>query len=86
MSSFILFSQVGMNSKNVFGQPRMIASLREACSPRPIRKSTVLEDLKKLIVMDETEDNLQGDSVCDVFSCTAINNLGQKCGKTVLFC
>ncbi|XP_065142896.1 uncharacterized protein [Paramisgurnus dabryanus] len=53
-------SQVEMNSKNVFGQPRMIASLREVCSPRPIRKSTVLEDLKKLIVMDETEDDPQG--------------------------
>nr|XP_055036605.1 signal-induced proliferation-associated 1-like protein 1 isoform X3 [Misgurnus anguillicaudatus] len=57
-------SQVEMNSKNVFGQPRMIASLREACSPRPIRKSTVLEDLKKLIVMDETEDDPQRDPVC----------------------
>ncbi|KAL1253035.1 hypothetical protein QQF64_017728 [Cirrhinus molitorella] len=55
-------SQVDENSKNVFGQPRVIASLRAACSPRPVRKSTVVEDLKKLIVMDDTEDSAQGDS------------------------
>ncbi|XP_051955431.1 signal-induced proliferation-associated 1-like protein 1 isoform X2 [Xyrauchen texanus] len=55
-------SQVDGNSKNVFGQPRVIASLRAACSPQPVRKSTVVEDLKKLIVMDDTEDNAQGDS------------------------
>ncbi|ROL47554.1 Signal-induced proliferation-associated 1-like protein 3 [Anabarilius grahami] len=55
-------SQVDVNSKNVFGQPRVIASLRAACSPRPVRKSTMVEDLKKLIVMDDTEDSAQGDS------------------------
>ncbi|KAK7131205.1 hypothetical protein R3I94_016361 [Phoxinus phoxinus] len=55
-------SQVDVNSKNVFGKPRVIASLRAACSPRPVRKSTVVEDLKKLIVMDDTEDSAQGDS------------------------
>ncbi|KAK9955319.1 hypothetical protein ABG768_015201 [Culter alburnus] len=55
-------SQVDVNSKNVFGQPRVIASLRAACSPRPVRKSTMVEDLKKLIVMDDTEDCAQGDS------------------------
>ncbi|XP_052393927.1 uncharacterized protein LOC127942288 [Carassius gibelio] len=55
-------SQVDVNSKNVFGEPRVIASLRAACSPRPVRKSTVVEDLKKLIVMDDTEDSNQGDS------------------------
>ncbi|XP_016136443.1 signal-induced proliferation-associated 1-like protein 3 [Sinocyclocheilus grahami] len=55
-------SQVNVNSKNVFGQPRVIASLRAACSPRPVRKSTVVEDLKKLIVMDDTQDSAQGDS------------------------
>ncbi|XP_042604322.1 uncharacterized protein LOC109080336 isoform X2 [Cyprinus carpio] len=60
-------SQVDVNSKNVFGQPRVIASLRAACSPRPVRKSTVVEELKKLIVMDDTEDSSQGDSVCDLF-------------------
>ncbi len=57
-----------MNSRNVFGQPRMIASLRAECSPRPVRKSTVVEELKKLIVMDDTEDSAQGDSVCDLFT------------------
>ncbi|XP_067280400.1 uncharacterized protein [Pseudorasbora parva] len=55
-------SQVDGNSKNVFGKPRVIASLRAACSPRPVRRSTVVEDLKKLIVMDDTEDSAQGDS------------------------
>ncbi|XP_026052049.1 uncharacterized protein LOC113038668 isoform X2 [Carassius auratus] len=55
-------SQVDVRSKNVFGQPRVIASLRAACSPRPVRKSTVVEELKKLIVMDDTEDSSQGDS------------------------
>ncbi|XP_058613193.1 signal-induced proliferation-associated 1-like protein 3 isoform X2 [Onychostoma macrolepis] len=55
-------SQVDTNSKNVFGQPRVIASLRAACSPRPVRKSTVVEELKKLIVMDDTEDSAKGDS------------------------
>ncbi|XP_051536828.1 signal-induced proliferation-associated 1-like protein 1 isoform X2 [Myxocyprinus asiaticus] len=59
-----VISQVDVNSKNVFGQPRVIASLRAACSPQPVRKSTVVEDLKKLIVMDDTEDNAQGDSSC----------------------
>lgn len=62
----MFFSQVDVNSKNVFGQPRVIASLRAACSPRPVRKSTMVEDLKKLIVMDDTEDCAQGDSVRDV--------------------
>ncbi|KAA0720016.1 Signal-induced proliferation-associated 1-like protein 3 [Triplophysa tibetana] len=55
-------SQVATNSKNVFGQPRIVASLRAACSPRSVRKSTVLEDLKKLIVMDDTEDDPRDDS------------------------
>ncbi|XP_057216516.1 signal-induced proliferation-associated 1-like protein 3 isoform X2 [Triplophysa rosa] len=55
-------SQVATNSKNVFGQPRIMASLRAACSPRSVRKSTVLEDLKKLIVMDDTEDDPRDDS------------------------
>lgn len=62
------FSQVDMISKNVFGQPRMTASLRAACSPRAARKSTVLEDLKKLIVMDDTENGPRDDSVCFQFA------------------
>ncbi|XP_043077247.1 uncharacterized protein LOC122326433 isoform X2 [Puntigrus tetrazona] len=55
-------SQVDVSSRNVFGQPRVIASLRAACSPRPVRKSSVVEELKKLIVMDDTEDSARGDS------------------------
>lgn len=45
--------QVDMNSKNVFGQPRLRASLRDLRSPRrPPHKSTIEDDLKKLIIMD----------------------------------
>lgn len=41
-----------MNSKNVFGQPRLRASLRDLRSPRRTYKSTIEDDLKKLIIMD----------------------------------
>ncbi|XP_056586228.1 uncharacterized protein LOC130407432 isoform X2 [Triplophysa dalaica] len=61
-NGYINVSQVATNSKNVFGQPRIVASLRVACSPRAVRKSTVVEDLKKLIVMDDTEDDPRDDS------------------------
>ncbi|XP_041090532.1 signal-induced proliferation-associated 1-like protein 3 isoform X2 [Polyodon spathula] len=44
--------QVEVNSKNVFGQPRLRASLRDLRSPRKTYKSTIEDDLKKLIVMD----------------------------------
>ncbi|KAJ8385042.1 hypothetical protein AAFF_G00195720 [Aldrovandia affinis] len=44
--------QVDLNSKNVFGQPRLRASLRDLRSPRRSHKSTIEDDLKKLIIMD----------------------------------
>lgn len=44
--------QIDMNSKNVFGQPRLRASLRDLRSPRRTYKSTIEDDLKKLIIMD----------------------------------
>ncbi|XP_052008667.1 signal-induced proliferation-associated 1-like protein 3 [Xyrauchen texanus] len=44
--------QVDMNSKNVFGEPRLRASLRDLRSPRKSHKSTIEDDLKKLIIMD----------------------------------
>lgn len=44
--------QVDTNAKNVFGQPRLRASLRDLRSPRKNYKSTVEDDLKKLILMD----------------------------------
>lgn len=44
--------QVDTNAKNVFGQPRLRASLRDLRSPRKNYKSTIEDDLKKLIVMD----------------------------------
>uniref|UniRef100_A0A672UKL7 Signal induced proliferation associated 1 like 3 n=1 Tax=Strigops habroptila TaxID=2489341 RepID=A0A672UKL7_STRHB len=40
--------------KNVFGQPRLRASLRDLRSPRRSYKSTIEDDLKKLIIMDTT--------------------------------
>ncbi|GAA6094447.1 uncharacterized protein LOC113638555 isoform X1 [Tachysurus ichikawai] len=49
--------QVDTKSKNVFGQPRVIATLRSGCTPRPACKTTVVEDLKKLILMDEVTDS-----------------------------
>ncbi|XP_069043920.1 signal-induced proliferation-associated 1-like protein 3 [Lepisosteus oculatus] len=44
--------QIDVNSKNVFGQPRLRASLRDLRSPRKTHKSTIEDDLKKLIIMD----------------------------------
>ncbi|XP_039217772.1 signal-induced proliferation-associated 1-like protein 3 isoform X2 [Crotalus tigris] len=54
--------QVDLSTKNVFGQPRLRASLRDLRSPRKAYKSTIEDDLKKLIIMDsaglEQEDEL----------------------------
>ncbi|XP_063168502.1 signal-induced proliferation-associated 1-like protein 3 [Candoia aspera] len=44
--------QVDLSTKNVFGQPRLRASLRDLRSPRKTYKSTIEDDLKKLIIMD----------------------------------
>ncbi|XP_030073179.1 signal-induced proliferation-associated 1-like protein 3 isoform X1 [Microcaecilia unicolor] len=46
--------QVDMTTKNVFGQPRLRASLRDLRSPRKNYKSTIEDDLKKLIIMDNS--------------------------------
>uniref|UniRef100_A0A8C8VFI7 Signal induced proliferation associated 1 like 3 n=1 Tax=Pelusios castaneus TaxID=367368 RepID=A0A8C8VFI7_9SAUR len=46
--------QMDMNTKNVFGQPRLRASLRDLRSPRKNHKSTVEDALKKLIIMDSS--------------------------------
>nr|XP_020491759.1 signal-induced proliferation-associated 1-like protein 3 isoform X1 [Labrus bergylta] len=53
--------QVDMNSKNVFGQPRLRASLRDLRSPRRTYKSTIEDDLKKLIIMDNPGETPQRD-------------------------
>uniref|UniRef100_UPI0037E8009E signal-induced proliferation-associated 1-like protein 3 isoform X2 n=1 Tax=Semicossyphus pulcher TaxID=241346 RepID=UPI0037E8009E len=53
--------QVDMNSKNVFGQPRLRASLRDLRSPRRTYKSTIEDDLKKLIIMDNPGEAPQRD-------------------------
>ncbi|XDV28674.1 hypothetical protein PO909_031898, partial [Leuciscus waleckii] len=54
--------QVDMNSKNVFGQPRLRASLRDLRSPRRSHKSTIEDDLKKLIIMDNPADTPSRDA------------------------
>uniref|UniRef100_A0A8C7R6H7 Signal-induced proliferation-associated 1 like 3 n=1 Tax=Oncorhynchus mykiss TaxID=8022 RepID=A0A8C7R6H7_ONCMY len=56
-----VFRQVDVNSKNVFGQPRLRASLRDLRSPRRSHKSTVEDDLKKLIIMDSPGEIPQRD-------------------------
>ncbi|KAM6933454.1 signal-induced proliferation-associated 1-like protein 3 isoform 2-T2 [Xenentodon cancila] len=53
--------QVDINSKNVFGQPRLRASLRDLRSPRRTYKSTIEDDLKKLIIMDSPGETMQRD-------------------------
>lgn len=54
---------VDANSKNVFGQPRLRASLRDLRSPRRTYKSTIEDDLKKLIIMDSPGETPQRDPV-----------------------
>lgn len=57
------FRQVDTNSKNVFGQPRLRASLRDLRSPRRSHKSTIEDDLKKLIIMDNPAETPSRDAV-----------------------
>lgn len=70
---------VDTNSKNVFGQPRLRASLRDLRSPRRTYKSTIEDDLKKLIIMDSPGDTPQRDPVrnlsdrADVNSAAGVN-------------
>uniref|UniRef100_A0A8C5SCK1 Signal induced proliferation associated 1 like 3 n=1 Tax=Laticauda laticaudata TaxID=8630 RepID=A0A8C5SCK1_LATLA len=45
---------IDVSTRNVFGQPRLRASLRDLRSPRKAHKSTIEDDLKKLIIMDPT--------------------------------
>uniref|UniRef100_A0A8C2ZWG0 Signal-induced proliferation-associated 1-like protein C-terminal domain-containing protein n=1 Tax=Cyclopterus lumpus TaxID=8103 RepID=A0A8C2ZWG0_CYCLU len=59
--SNVTTTQVDTNSKNVFGQPRLRASLRDLRSPRRTYKSTIEDDLKKLIIMDNPGETPQRD-------------------------
>lgn len=63
MSTSCISRQVDTNSKNVFGQPRLRASLRDLRSPRRTYKSTIEDDLKKLIIMDNPGEMPQRDPV-----------------------
>ncbi|XP_051018735.1 signal-induced proliferation-associated 1-like protein 3 [Acomys russatus] len=53
---------VDTNAKNVFGQPRLRASLRDLRSPRKNYKSTIEDDLKKLIIMDNVGPEQERDT------------------------
>ncbi|XP_064293481.1 signal-induced proliferation-associated 1-like protein 3 isoform X2 [Phalacrocorax carbo] len=54
--------QVDATTKNVFGQPRLRASLRDLRSPRKSYKSTIEDDLKKLIIMDNAATEPERDA------------------------
>uniref|UniRef100_A0A8P0PKG5 Signal induced proliferation associated 1 like 3 n=1 Tax=Canis lupus familiaris TaxID=9615 RepID=A0A8P0PKG5_CANLF len=54
--------QVDTSTKNVFGQPRLRASLRDLRSPRKNYKSTIEDDLKKLIIMDNLAPEQERDA------------------------
>ncbi|XP_069406453.1 signal-induced proliferation-associated 1-like protein 3 isoform X1 [Ovis canadensis] len=54
--------QVDSSTKNVFGQPRLRASLRDLRSPRKNYKSTIEDDLKKLIIMDNLAPEQERDT------------------------
>ncbi|XP_045078644.1 signal-induced proliferation-associated 1-like protein 3 [Coregonus clupeaformis] len=57
--------QVDMTSQNVFGQPRVLASLRGPPSPRQTRKTTNLEEeLRRLIIPDNTSEDSGRDAYC----------------------
>uniref|UniRef100_A0A8C3C2L8 Signal induced proliferation associated 1 like 3 n=1 Tax=Cairina moschata TaxID=8855 RepID=A0A8C3C2L8_CAIMO len=60
--------QVDAGTKNVFGQPRLRASLRDLRSPRKPYKSTVEADLKKLILMDSAAPEPERDTVSTISS------------------
>ncbi|MEQ2160636.1 hypothetical protein GOODEAATRI_001449 [Goodea atripinnis] len=62
--------QVDTNSKNVFGQPRLRASLRDLRSPRRTYKSTIEDDLKKLIIMDNPDESLCSGRREATFACS----------------
>ncbi|CAB1352706.1 unnamed protein product, partial [Coregonus sp. 'balchen'] len=56
--------QVDMTSQNVFGQPRVLASLRGPPSPRQTRKTTNLEEeLRRLIIPDNTSEDSGRDAI-----------------------
>ncbi|XP_035639096.1 uncharacterized protein LOC118391700 [Oncorhynchus keta] len=57
--------QVDMTSQNVFSQPGVLASLRGPSSPRQTRKTTNLEEeLRRLIIMDNTSEESGRDAYC----------------------
>uniref|UniRef100_A0A8C5TI97 Signal induced proliferation associated 1 like 3 n=1 Tax=Malurus cyaneus samueli TaxID=2593467 RepID=A0A8C5TI97_9PASS len=48
------WGKMGIFQVNVFGQPRLRASLRDLRSPRRLPKSSIEDDLKRLILMDNS--------------------------------
>lgn len=74
------------STKNVFGQPRLRASLRDLRSPRKNYKSTIEDDLKKLIIMDnlapeqERETGVRGGCPCHAHTHARMRAVGQAEG------
>ena len=74
------------STKNVFGQPRLRASLRDLRSPRKNYKSTIEDDLKKLIIMDnlapeqEREAGVRGGCPCHAHTHARMRAVGQAEG------
>ncbi|PNJ06846.1 SIPA1L3 isoform 3 [Pongo abelii] len=65
--------QVDTNTKNVFGQPRLRASLRDLRSPRKNYKSTIEDDLKKLIIMDNLGPEQERDAGVPTISASELS-------------
>lgn len=75
------------STKNVFGQPRLRASLRDLRSPRKNYKSTIEDDLKKLIIMDnlapeqERETGVRGGCPCHAHTHARMRAIRQAEGQ-----
>ncbi|XP_043918205.1 signal-induced proliferation-associated 1-like protein 3 [Protopterus annectens] len=54
--------QIDMTSKNIFGEPRLRASLRDLRYPRKNYKSSIEDDLKKLIILDNPRTEQESES------------------------
>ncbi|XP_040262070.1 signal-induced proliferation-associated 1-like protein 3 isoform X2 [Bufo bufo] len=85
--------QVDVNTKNVFGQPRLRASLRDLRSPRKNYKSTIEDDLKRLIIMDNLGPEQEHDcmspqkalqrTLSDESLCSGRRDAGFACSPSV---
>ncbi|KAG8539199.1 hypothetical protein GDO81_021239, partial [Engystomops pustulosus] len=85
--------EIDLNTKNVFGQPRLRASLRDLRSPRKNYKSTIEDDLKRLIIMDNLGPEQEQDcmspqktlqrTLSDESLCSGRRDAGFACSPSV---